>query len=98
MISPVSYRAAEEPGGEPASGIAGKAKAAAEKTAVVVATGLMLAGGLVAWLWANKSDDDDETIIEQHHREQNELRWKRVWQDNPTINPAMTAAYKDDHK
>ena len=42
-------------------------------------------------------DGDDETPIEQHRREQHERRWKQAWRDNPDVNPAMTAAFKDDH-
>lgn len=43
-------------------------------------------------------DNDDETIFEQEHRERNERKWKQAWRDNPNVNPAMTAAYKDDYE
>lgn len=42
--------------------------------------------------------DDDETMLERDAREKNERRWKQAWRDNPGINPAMTAAYKDDNE
>lgn len=94
LTTPIVYQAPKEIDKPPVSGIAAKAKSAAKDTVVFVGTGLLLAGGLIAWLWLN--DDDDETFVEREAREQNERGWKRFWRDNPTVNPTMTAAYQDD--
>ncbi|MEM9365327.1 MAG: hypothetical protein AAGD07_04965 [Planctomycetota bacterium] len=59
-----------------------------------------MAVGATAWLAGAMIEGllDDETIEEQHCREQNERRWKQVWRDYPDVNPAMTAAFKDDYE
>ncbi len=95
MTTPVSYRSDADTKKSQPDGFVGEATDAAKKTALFVGKGVLLAAGLVAWMWL---DDDDETIIEQQHRERDQQRWKNAWRDNPQVNPAMTAAFKDDQE
>ena len=95
LTTPVSYCVPTEAEKKEPDGFAGKTIAATKKTAAFVGKGALLVVGFAAWMWL---DDDDETIIERQHRKRNEQRWKNAWRDNPDVNPAMTAAFKDDHK
>lgn len=69
--------------------------AAAKKTGQV-------AGGATAWLAGAMIDGildgDDETPIEEYERERRERKWKQHWREHPDVNPAMTAAFKDDYE
>ncbi|WP_168564953.1 hypothetical protein [Crateriforma spongiae] len=68
--------------------------AAVQKTGeVAVGATAFIAEGIINGIF-----DNDESILERDHRERNERRWKQVWRDNPDVNPAMTAAYKDDYE
>lgn len=70
---------------------------AARKTGEVSAgANAWIAEAIISNIFDN--DDDDETIFEREHRERNERKWKQAWRDNPNVNPAMTAAYKDDYQ
>ena len=95
LTAPISHPGPTGAEKRQSDGFVGKTTDAVKKTALFVGKGVLLAGGLVAWMWL---DNDDETIIEQHNRERNERRWKNAWRDNPDVNPAMTAAFKDDHE
>jgi len=69
-------------------------RSARRKTSeIVIGTTAFLAKGIVNGIF----DDDDETIIQRQRREGFEREWKQVWRDNPDVNPAMTAAFKDDY-
>ena len=94
LTAPVVYQPRKEKVASAQTGFASNAKTAVKKTAVFVGTGLLLAVGLVAWMWL---DSDDETIFEEDERKRRERRWKYAWQDDPTANPAMTAAFQGDH-
>ena len=95
LTTPVSYHAPVEVDKQPPTGFVGKVQVTAKNAAKVVGKGVLLSGGLIAWMWL---DSDDETIIDRQYRKRNEGRWKNAWRDNPDINPAMTAAFKDDHE
>lgn len=79
-----------------------------KKAAVLlIATGLLSAGGCASIaggivrgaLGIKKSDSDDPARRRRKERKlREERKWIQYWRDHPDTNPAMTEAFKDDHR
>lgn len=68
-------------------------KASHQVGKAAVAVPILLVEGLVDGIF-----DSDESGMERVHRERREREWKQYWRDNPTENPAMHEAFRDDYE